>query len=153
MVDICATFCFATETDPQDPIHYTRSGLEVIFRPDGRNKKGKTNAISKPFFQAGQLYADERDLRRDAHKWETTLNRSKRMRGSSLHDPVFDIHYNARAAGRPGARDSKNKIPYALVLTVRSSEVLDLYDRILKKYRTLLQVLQPVVQIPVRATT
>jgi hypothetical protein len=29
MVEITATFCFATATDPQDPLNYTRSGLEV----------------------------------------------------------------------------------------------------------------------------
>jgi hypothetical protein len=28
-VNIRATFCYATETDPQDPLNYTRAGLEV----------------------------------------------------------------------------------------------------------------------------
>jgi hypothetical protein len=39
MVEITATFCFATPTDPQDPLNYTRSGLEVRFRPHDKRRK------------------------------------------------------------------------------------------------------------------
>lgn len=39
MVTITATFCFASATDPQDPLNYTRSGLEVRFRPHDRKRK------------------------------------------------------------------------------------------------------------------
>lgn len=31
MVSIAATFCFACETDPQDPSNYTRGGLDITF--------------------------------------------------------------------------------------------------------------------------
>jgi hypothetical protein len=50
-VKISATLCFASETDPQDPIHYTRSGLEVCFRPhDQKVGDGSQNAKTRSFF-------------------------------------------------------------------------------------------------------
>jgi len=56
-VTITATFCYATETDPQDPLNYTRAGLEVSFRPD-KDKFVETetgssqNAATKSFLLA-----------------------------------------------------------------------------------------------------
>src|SRR5262249_18752605 len=35
-VRIRVTLCYASHTDPQDPGNYTRSGLDVVFRPDAR---------------------------------------------------------------------------------------------------------------------
>jgi hypothetical protein len=151
MVQISATFCFTSETDPQDPIHYTRAGLEVRFRPNegSRKKTEQRNPNSKPFFQAKKLYPTENELRADAHKWETILHETVRMRGSSLNNPFFDIHYHARAAGRR-ARTPSN-IPYALIVTVSAPKVPDLYDRIVRRYRTILEALRPIVEIPIRA--
>ena len=94
-----ATFCYASPTDPQDAVAYTRAGLEVVFRPsDKKVKEGKTNADTKGFFSM-KKYATEEERRSDLGKWETVLHGSKSMRGSSLDNPVFDIHYNAREAG------------------------------------------------------
>ena len=39
LVAIRATFCYATRTDPQDPSNYTRSGLDVVFRPHGNEMR------------------------------------------------------------------------------------------------------------------
>jgi len=149
-VEVTATLCFATDTDPQDPINYTRSGLEVRFRPhDGKKKAEKQKeANSKPYFNAGSLYASESELRADAHKWETTLHARKVMRGSSLSNPSFDIHYNAREGGGP-ARTPQN-IPYALIVSIHAPRVKDLYDRIVRRYRTVLESLRPVIEIPIR---
>jgi len=154
MVSISATFCYATETDPQDPLNYTRAGLEVSFRPN-KDKFTETefgpskNAATKSFFSA-KAYATEEELRRDAHKWEPCLKASKNFRANSLSDPVFDIHYNAR---RGGASDRTAKsIPYALVVTVAAKHMADLYNKIALRYRTQLEELRPVIQIPVRAT-
>ncbi|MDX2175099.1 MAG: S8 family peptidase [Candidatus Sumerlaeia bacterium] len=149
-VDLVATFCFASTTDPQDPLNYTRSGLEVVFRPhDGKRKNPeKLHAKPKPFFQSRDVFVDETDLRADAHKWETTLHKRLRMRGGGLRNPVFDVHYNARVGGR----NAKNadKIPYALVLTVHSPKTKDLYNKIIQRYQTILEPLKPVVEIPIR---
>jgi hypothetical protein len=148
-VRISATLCFASETDPQDPIHYTRSGLEIHFRPhDQRTGEHSQNATPRSFFNAKSLYAGEQELRSDAHKWETCLHASDTLLGKSLRNPTFDIHYNAREAG--GKSRSAQEIPYALIVSVRVPSVADLYDRIYRRYRTILEVLTPVIQIRVR---
>jgi len=150
MVEITATFCFATLTDPQDPINYTRSGLEVRFRPHDKKRKypKQLHPDSSRFFQAKDVFVDESSLRVDAHKWETTLHKSRSMRAAGLHNPVLDVHYNARAGGRNAK--SADKIPYALVITVKSKTTRDLYNKILQRYPTILEVLRPVVEIPIR---
>ncbi len=150
IVKISATFCFATPTDPQDPMNYTRSGLEVRFRPHDKKRKDpkQLHADSSHFFQAKDVFIDEIDLRADAHKWETTLHKSRSMRAAGLHNPVFDVHYNARIGGR-NAKGAE-KIPYALVITVDCKNTRDLYNKILQRYPTILEPLKPVVEIPIR---
>ena len=150
MVTIKATFCFSTLTDPQDPLNYTRSGLEVRFRPHDKKRKDpdQVHADSSRFFQAKDVLVDETSLRADAHRWETTLHKSRSMRATGLRNPVFDVHYNARAAGRNAK--SADKIPYALIITVESKTTGDLYNKILQRYPTILEALRPVVEIPVR---
>jgi len=149
-VELRATICFACDTDPQDPINYTRSGLEVRFRPHDSRRKGEKqrDADTKPFFSVGKLYAHESDLRNDAHKWETTLHERRKLRGSSLQNAAFDIHYNARTGGGPAR--SPDDIPYALIVSVHASRMPDLYDRIFRRYRTTLEALRPIVEIPIR---
>jgi len=149
-VTLSATFCFATPTDPQDPIHYTRGGLEVRFRPHHTKRKDpdQENADSSYFFQAKSLYPTEVELRADAHKWETTLHQSRTLRSSSLSSPAFDIHYNARAGGRNAT--SASNIPYALVITVHAPRTKDLYSKVVQRYRTILEPLQPTIRIPIR---
>ena len=152
-VAVTATFCYATETDPQDTVNYTRAGLEIKFRPN-RTKRTKRNGRSPqhpdtmPFFQLKKLYNTEEQLRRDTHQWETSLKRIRSFMGSTLNDPVFDIHYNARKGGHPYV--NAKPIPYALVVTVHAKNVPDLYDRISQRYRTQLEALKPVIQISIR---
>ncbi len=150
MVEIRATFCFATPTDPQDPLNYTRSGLEVRFRPHDKKRKdpSQQHPDSSRFFQAKDVFVDESSLRADAHRWETTLHKSRSMRATGLRNPVFDVHYNARAGGRNAKY--ADRIPYALVITVESKTTRDLYNKILQRYPTILEALKPVVEIPVR---
>jgi hypothetical protein len=147
-VDISATFCFITTTDPHNPVSYTRSGLDVVFRPNDkkRKKENQADADSKPFFQTRD-YMSETELREDAHKWETTLHKKLSMFGSGLSNPVFDIHYNAREGG--AATRGADKIVYSLVLTIRAPEANGLYDNVLKRYRTQLEPLRPIVELPV----
>lgn len=149
MVSISATLCFATAVDPQDPGNYTRSGLDVTFRPHA-NKIPATSktglAATKSFFGQSE-YTPESELRQDAHKWETVLNSRKQMRASSLDHPVFDIHYNAREAGH--AYQIAPNIRYAMVITVRMKNLPELYEEVLAGYTAELQALQPVVDLPV----
>jgi len=145
---IGATICIATNTDPHEPVNYTRSGLDIVFRPHSKQRKPKAiHADSKPFFSSEKSYVSESEMR-SGIKWETTMSAYHGFKPSSLDDPVFDIHYNARIEGRPTV--TAKSIPYALVVMVRSNQMPDLYDRILQRYRTQLEVLRPVVSIPVR---
>ena len=152
-VAITATFCYATETDPQDTANYTRAGLDIKFRPDRAKRTKREGKIplhpdTMPFFQLKELYNTEEQLRRDAHQWETSVKRTRRFLGTTLNDPVFDIHYNARKGGH--LHVNAKPIPYALVVTVHAKNVPDLYDRISQRYRTQLEALKPVIQVPIR---
>jgi hypothetical protein len=155
-VTITTTICYATAVDPEDPASYTRSGLEVAFRPhddrfgERRDADGNlvisTHPRTASFFQLRD-YATEKEHRRDAHKWETVLHRRKRMRGSSLKNPVFDIHFAPRAFGAPVF--TTDKIRYALVITIKSPRTPDVYDRIVQRYRTQIRPLRPLIEIPI----
>lgn len=152
-VTITATFCYATQTDPHDPLNYTRAGLDVKFRPNhkkfGKTEKGASkHPVTRSFFTK-KGFETEEELRRDAHVWETCIKASDRMRADSLDDPVFDIHYNAR---RGGMNDrAASPIPYALVVTVQN-KTPDLYNKIAQRYRTFLEPLRPLLTVPMRTS-
>ena len=150
-VTIRATFCYASRTDPDHPGNYTRSGLEVVFRPHedkfDPNSESPHHPRSDSFFQLKE-FSTEQERRWDAHKWETVLHREKTKRGSSLKNSVFDVHYNAREAGGPTS--THDKLRYALVITISSPRTKDLYNRIVRRYPTQIRPLLPLVQIPIR---
>ena len=146
LVTITATICFASETDPQHPLTYTKSGLQIFFRKDRFNiKPGKMNPKSTGFFKTG-LGLPEHLIRNDAHQWETVRHASKRMRGADLKNPCFDIHYNPRDEGHD---TDGTKIPYAMIVTVSSPKVTDLFDQIFTRYRFQLSELKPQLELPV----
>jgi hypothetical protein len=150
-VHLTATICFATPTEPENTVSYTRAGLEVFFRPHANRRKTATQryADTASFFRSGDLAQPEGTLRADALKWETTLKKSRRFdRPAALHDPVFDIHYVAREGGG-GANDPPD-IPYAMVVTVRQQGFAQLYDQIASRYRGVLEPLVPAIRVPLR---
>lgn len=147
-VTLSATFCYASPTDPQDAAAYTRAGLDVFFRPhDAKVTEDRSHADTKSFFDMKQ-FATEHERRSDQGKWETVLHGKKRFRGSSLQNPVFDIHYNARESG--GKAVGAEKIRYALILTVEAPKHADLYNDILRTYAKTLVPIQPQVSLPVQ---
>jgi len=149
-VYVTATVCYYTETDPHHPVNYTRAGLDVIWRPhvDRKRDERQKNPDSQRFFSPAKMYgATEAQLRANSHKWETVLHYRCTARGSSLKEPCFDIHYNPREESADASRAPK--VPFALVLTVASKKEKDLYNRIARRYRTVLQPLQP-VRVPIR---
>jgi len=161
MVQVAATFCFTSRTDPQDPVSYTRSGLEIRFRPNAKKftkdaikraeEKGLKEpklAQSKPFFGQGGEYETEHELREDAQKWETMVRGRKRMQAATLNKPVFDVHYVARSGGGQDRRALE--IPYALIVTIRAPKVSNLYNLVATAYPGVLEVLNPVIEIPIR---
>jgi hypothetical protein len=148
-VTITATLCYPTGVDPHHPGNYTRAGLEPTFRPHDQ-KRGNPKQVyadSKTFFGKTQGGLMEDELRRDAWKWENCLHTSVTLMGKSLRNPVLDIHYNARLGGKNFA--PKEKLPYALVISVHAKQLSDLYDRIIRKYAGQLEALRPVIEIPV----
>ena len=148
MIKLKATFCYACPTDPQDAACYTRAGLDVTFRPHAEKVDADSDHADTKGFFSKKHYATEAELRADSGKWETVLHGSKGMRGSSLSNPVFDIHYNARDGGAPTT--SADKIRYALIITVEAPKHANLYNDILRTYAKTLISLQPQVSLPIR---
>lgn len=150
IVNLTATVVYKSQTDPHHPGNYTRAGLEVTFRPHEErfSRDGQVHPDTKPFFGSSPAGTGEDELRRDAMKWENCLSAAKRMRGSSLHNPVFDIHYNSRIEGRNFA--SAPNLPYALVVSVRAKGVADLYDQVVRQYATQLEPLRPILDVPLQ---
>lgn len=144
---ITATFCFTCPVDPQDSCSYTRAGLEIVFRRDCANIQGNSqNAPSDTFFTK-RPYETERDLRSSGGKWENVLHDSKGMKGHTLREPVFDIHYMARAGG--AATSSAENIPYALVITIKAPRNPTLFADILNDYPMLCHI-EPQVSLPLQ---
>src|SRR5690606_7359721 len=84
-IKISATCCFATGIDAAHPSNYTRSGIEIAFRPnEDKRKVGALHQNTAAFFSQGKIYQTEDELRADAHKWETCLHATKSMYASSL---------------------------------------------------------------------
>jgi hypothetical protein len=148
-VTITATLCYPTGVDPHHPGNYTRAGLEPTFRPHDQKRKNpkQAHADSKGFFGKAQSGLLEDELRRDAWKWENSLHTEVSFRAESLRNPVLDIHYNARMAGRNFT--PADELPYALVVSVHAKHLSDLYNKIVRKYAGQLEALRPVIEIPV----
>lgn len=146
-VSLKATFCYASPVDPQDSGAYTKAGLAITFRPhSGKVKPKAANANSYSFFPSTE-FRTEAEQRSDLGKWETVLHAAHNFRGGSLLDPVFDVHYNARDAG--GGASGAQKIPYALVITVKAPNHPDLHQDILRAH-AVLESLEPQVTLPIR---
>ena len=149
-VSIKATVCYKSQTDPHHPGNYTQAGLEVTFRPHDEklSRPGQIHPNSSGFFGSFLPGSTEEELRRDAWKWENCLHAEKRKRGSSLQNPCFDIHYNARLEGRNF--DPEEKLRYAMVVTIHAAGAVDLYNKVVRQYATQLEPLRPVLEIPIR---
>lgn len=147
-VRLRATFCYASPVDPQDAAAYTKAGLGITFRPNSSKLKGKAkNALSASFFPAAD-FRTEAELRADLGKWETVLHAEHNYYGSSLLEPVFDVHYNAREAGGLASSGTPS-IRYALVVTVQAPKHAQLHQDILAAH-AVLQALEPQVSLPLR---
>jgi len=142
-----ATFCYASPTDPQDAVAYTRAGLKVTFRADTDNGATNARAQQKGGFFGMKKYQTEAEQRSDAGKWETVLHGAATFQGSEIPKPAFDIHYNARDCG--ASTQSAQKIRYALIITVASYHT-ELSADILEAYKGKLVRIEPKITIPIR---
>ncbi|WP_011296160.1 S8 family peptidase [Cupriavidus necator] len=129
-VTIRATFAFSAPTDPAHSLNYTKAGLNVIFRPNGGEKK------SVSFFNQDN-FDSEGDLRRDAQKWEACLSRTRRFNPTTLNEPVFDVEYLTRDEGKAMRAKDQQPLPYVLVVTVSVDKTPGVYNNVLQKYKSL----------------
>jgi hypothetical protein len=143
-----ATMCFATKTDPHHPFQYTRSGVRVFYRPDKTNKKpGKKEADTQVLFR-GFAAGPVSDLRQAPHIWETVQKgRIDYKSGTKVSSPVLDIHYNPREEGADTS--SAEPIPYAMVVSIKTPEMPDVYDALWAKYQYELQELKSLLVPPI----
>lgn len=130
-VTLRATLCFASHTDPEHAVNYTRAGLTVLLRP----KKAKTETMT--FFSSSKMYTSELEARTDDQKWETTLKHEHRFNVDTLDDPIFDITYGAREDGQSVDNKSLPPLPYAMVVTVSAQDTPGVYNNIRQRYQTL----------------
>ncbi len=154
-IRITATLCYATDIRASDPMNYTNSGVEIVYRPNcmvfGTNADtGEQSRNAKPasFFQNNN-YANEEERRSRHRKWETVLHASKRVDVRRLKDPVFDLHFIPRLGPMDDAKATP--IRYAMVITLHASKYPDLYERTLAAFPEL-QAMTPVVT-PVQVQT
>lgn len=154
MVTITATLTIAPEIDPGHPGSYTRSGVEIAFRPhSGKFVKRSDGSLSRhpktvAFFSSANMYgASEVEFRDDGSKWEPVLRSERQFRAASLQAPCFDIYYHHRAAGQKVAEPES--IPYALVISVRAPKITDLYNKVVRSYSNILVPIRPQLVIPV----
>lgn len=151
-VQIKATLLISPDVDPAHPFTYTRDGIEATFRPHADkfnfDKDGNQSAHpkSKAFFSG---HASSELEKRSGNKWEPCLNSSLTMLATSLFDPVFDINYHQREGGM--TTKDVEKIPYALIVSVKAVKVPDLYTQIFRHYANILQPLTPVLELPLPA--
>lgn len=154
-VNITATFCYVCKTDPNTPGEYTRGGLDVTFRPDkskfNESEEGKksVNPKSASFFKRHPK-SSEATLRLDAHKWDTVMHNTGRKRGSSLNEPVFDVHYIAREPGMTKSPSDASSLPFALIVTIECAKIPNLYALVQERYRNRLFAMRPSVELPIR---
>jgi hypothetical protein len=130
-ITLRATLAFASQTDPEHSVNYTRAGLTVTFRPKGRLKK------TMPFFSAKKIYTSELQARMNEQKWETTLKHEQTFNIGTLDDPIFDITYGAREEGKSVDNGDLPPLPYAMVITLSVENTLGVYNNIRQRYQTL----------------
>jgi hypothetical protein len=133
-VTLRATLCFASHTDPEHAVNYTRAGLTVVLRP----KKNVSKTM--PFFSASKMYTTELEARTGEHKWETTLRHEHDFNATTLNDPLFDITYGAREDGQAVDNSTLPPLPYAMIVTVSVENTPGIYNNIRQRYQTLLPV-------------
>lgn len=130
-VTLRATLCFASHTDPEHAVNYTRAGLTVVLRP----KKNVNKTVA--FFSAAKMYTTELEARTGEQKWETTLRHEQQFNAATLNDPLFDITYGAREDGQAVDNSALPRLPYAMIVTVSVENTPGIYNNIRQRYQTL----------------
>lgn len=175
-VRLAWTLGYTSDVDPSDAAEYTRSGLEVVFRPHENIRAlydGATNrkirevdivrdrdviaglAASRPVrwgdtpVAAGNWRKGRTEAAlRLSGKWETLLRGEISRPAERLHRPRLDLAHLARAEG---VLVSHNIQPLLITLIVTvSTQGVPLYDLVRREYSVLTPLLHQ-IRIPVPA--
>jgi len=150
-VKIKATLCYATKVDPNTPDSYTQSAIEATLRPNAekfRDAKA-TRPNPRPFFDHGR-YESESTLREFGLKWDTVMSgEAGLIADKSVREPYFELHYIPREGAHPVS--SAERMPYALIVTIRAPKSVDIYDKVRTRYAGKIRPISE-VSIPVPAS-
>lgn len=147
-VKVSATICYYTEVDQHHSVSYSKSGLEIVFRPDESCfsvVKGKKSSVPKtePFFSQKKVFDGSDTHRTKGHLWETCLSSQISLKASKLNKPVFDIKYLIRDEGHTiSSYERRNLKPlsYSLVVTLELEGSANVYDAIRTKFSQILPI-------------
>lgn len=155
------TLVTKTKVNPDCPDKYTEYGIEDDFYPNAEKYTFRHSEKSSPkdvdvsteegqelfetLLQEGYKkssypkkenpkYIDESKRRRDFLKWDTVKTQKVNKRISSLNKPFIRLHGLARS-------DRRERIEYALVVTVRYKDDIQMYANVMNKY----PILQPII--------
>lgn len=151
-VEITATLLISPQVDPESASTYTRSGLDVIFRPDIEDysfSKGKRShhPKSKPFFSPKMGGTPEFQLRKESFKWEPCRKSIRKFPAKEINESAFDIYYHERKHGKPV--DVPKPLPYVFIISLKSPANPDLYNKVRQAYDKILLPIQPKVNIQI----
>ncbi|MEU0646097.1 hypothetical protein [Streptomyces umbrinus] len=146
-VQITATYCIACPTDPRAPRNYTTSAFDPTFRPNIERLSQSGNVPKPESFFRVRDYMNEQELRSDAHKWETVKHRAHVFTAKRLKRPAFDVRHVFRLDDLPPGTNPD--VSYALIITIKTPSVADLYDLVVRAYPARLEILQPIIDIPI----
>jgi hypothetical protein len=172
-VDLRGTLSFVSDVDPADAVDYTLAGLELTFRPHQRKFTFRDPATGdsqeldedldavriaalldqgyrqsqRPLSDTLNRFANEQTLR-DAGKWETLLQFTRRKEAADLSDPELELAYYARASGQLQRGGNVPALRYALWVTISVPDGIDLYQLVQQQY----PVLTPLT-VPIRLRT
>ena len=80
-------------------------------------------------------------------KWECVRKDEKKLRSTSLLNPVFDLTSHHRSQGQ----DEKEKTPidFVCIVTIKCEKINDLYNEVVRNYRGILNPLTPQLNIQI----
>ena len=84
-------------------------------------------------------------------RWDTVLHNTCTVAVDDLDEPYFHINYQVRDEGEAVNTEDAVAMPYALVVTIQASGVVDLLARVQNEY-PVLQTLPVEVQAKVPGT-
>lgn len=148
-VSIKSTIISRTDIDPEYAAAYTKNGFEVAFRPNENSvRDGSEHPITKPFFPFDKVSRNsEHAMKSQGAKWECVRKDEKKLRSTSLLNPVFDLTSHHRSQGQ----DEKEKTPidFVCIVTIKCEKINDLYNEVVRNYRGILNPLTPQLNIQI----